>query len=252
MENVICKNCSKTFEGNFCPQCGQDAHEHRINASSILHDIPHSIFHIDKGFFYTLVKLFTHPGKMLKEYIDGKRVSYFRPLAYVVLMSAIATFIMKGISWISRSIFLKYNPGGAFPESHGFFSHYISIFIFLTIPLTALVTWLFFIRQKYNYWEHIVMNTYIAAQMNIIIILIKLVGLITVLFTHRLAGINMSVFLTIFISGLLYMYGAVYGYIMLYSFKKKWQFFALIILMNFILANIFMNLFVYAGISSPW
>lgn len=252
MDEILCKNCATNFRGNFCPHCGQSAHEHRINASSIIHDIPHSVFHIDMGFFHTLIQLFKKPGLMLEEYISGKRVPYFRPMAYVVLLSAVSTILMKGISYASKTLFLKYNPNGIFPETSGFFSHYISVFIFLTIPITAFVTWLFFVRKKINYWEHVVINTYIAAQMNLILILIKLVGFFTIAITHQLSGIDMTVFLCIFISGLLYLYGAGYGFLMRDMYKKKWQLVLTLVFMNFVLANVFMNLFTYAGISNPW
>lgn len=126
-----CKNCSLNFEGNYCPQCGQSAHEHRIDAKYILHDVPHSIFHVDQGFFYTLKSMFTRPGAMVQDFLEGKRVKYFRPLAYVVIMSAICTLLVKGIEWLIR----KSAGVDAVPtHDESFFKHYFSLFIFIMIP----------------------------------------------------------------------------------------------------------------------
>lgn len=252
MEQVTCLNCANTYVGNYCPQCGQSAHEHRINAQSLLHDIPHSVFHVDKGFFHTLVALFTHPGKMLEEYLAGRRAPHFRPFAYVILMSTLATILMKGIRFLAERYYLSKHPGGHFPEVHGFFSHYISAFIFLTIPITALVCWIFLVHKKYNYWEHVVINTYLAAQINIILVLVKLVGLIYLLFTDRLDGIDMTLFITIFLTGVLVMYGFAYGYLMKDAFKQRWKLVLILVAINFLLVNIYLNGFVYAGVNSPW
>lgn len=253
MHTVTCLNCANRFEGNFCPNCGQDAHEHRINATSILHDIPHSVLHIDRGFFHTVLALFTHPGKMLEEYLAGKRIKYFRPIAYVLIMTTVATFVLKGIRLWVEKIYAGQNPGMAFPGSHGFFQHYLSVFIFIMIPITSLVCWLFFFNnRRLNFWEHLVINTFIAAQLNIIVILIKLVGLIFLAFTHRIDSVNMNVFLTIFVAGLLFMYGLVYGYLMRHAFKSNARLVWHLVVLNFVLANIFVNGFVFAGISNPW
>ena len=44
--------------------------------------------------------MFTRPGAIIDEFLEGQRVKYFRPLAYVVIMSAICTLIVKGLQWL--------------------------------------------------------------------------------------------------------------------------------------------------------
>ena len=61
----LCKNCDTVFNGNFCPNCSQSASTRRIDAQYILHDIPHSVLHIDKGLPYTFFRLSVNPGKAL-------------------------------------------------------------------------------------------------------------------------------------------------------------------------------------------
>ncbi len=214
MGNISCINCNNRYSGNYCPNCGQSSHEGKINAHYFLHDIPHSIFHIDKGFFYTLKSLFTRPGYMIEEYLQGKRVKHFRPFAYVVIMSAICTFIIKGIEWATVKIFLNNNPGATAPVNDNFFANYFSIFIFIMIPFASLITWLPFRKKKYNYWEHFLTNTYIAAQLNLILLLIRLVGLVVVLFTHKINNIAFMWFLMVFMMGFMYLYGSVFGVLM--------------------------------------
>ena len=97
MAIVECKNCNSFFDGKFCPHCGQAANTHRINALYFLHDIPHSVLHVDKGFPYTFYQLVKRPARAMDEYLAGRRVSYDRPLSYVLIMSAISVLIISRI-----------------------------------------------------------------------------------------------------------------------------------------------------------
>lgn len=252
MQAHHCKNCSFEFEGNYCPQCGQSAHEHRIDAGYILHDVPHSVFHVDEGFFYTLKSMFTRPGAMVRDFLEGKRAKYFRPLAYVVIMSAICTLIVKGIEWMIMNLV----GAGAMPlHEENFFKHYFSFFIFVMIPFASLITWLTFYKKRYNYWEHFVANTYIAAQLNIMLVLINLVGLIVVFFTKKFTGIDFSIFITIFMSFFLYLYGNVFGYIFAPTLTGKYKglrITLILTLMNLLLFFLYVLGFNLTGIMEPW
>lgn len=252
MHQTVCQNCSFEYEGNYCPQCGQSAHEHRINAQYILHDVPHSVFHIDEGFFYTLKCMFTRPGAMVQDFLDGKRVKYFKPLAYVVIMSAMCTLLLKGIEWVTaKAAGVQMVPA----HEESFFKHYFSLFIFIMIPFASLVTWVTFLRKKYNYWEHVVANTYIAAQLNIMLVLVNLAGLVIVLFTKKFEGVDFSIFIVIFMSFFLYLYGSVFGFIFSASLKGRYRTLRISLIltvMNFVLFILYFIGFNITGIMQPW
>lgn len=247
----VCKNCGKAAAGNFCSQCGQSFHEGRINAHYFLHDIPHSIFHVDKGFFYTFISLFTRPGSMIKDYLDGKRVKYFRPFGYVIIMSTICTLLVKLIAAGITSTYLKYNPGFVPQEKEGFFNHYFSVFIFLMIPFASVITYLFMRRGKYNFWEHFLINTYIAAQLNIMQVLVYLAGWIIMLFTHSFGEIGYGIFIPIFMTAFLFIYGSVFGYLMRDSYSMKWLVPRLVIMNTFLFFLYFFG-FQLTGTMKPW
>lgn len=253
MNEVVCKNCEFHYKGVFCPQCGQSIREDRIDAKYILHDVPHSIFHIDHGFFYTLKNLFTRPGAMIEDYLSGKRVKYFRPLSYVVIMSAVCTFIIKGIEWLIGRL-VNQNPVPT-PGDESFFKHYFSLFVFIMIPFASMITWLTFRKKRYNYWEHFVANTYISAQLNLVLVAINLVGLIVVLFTKKFAGVDFGVFIGIFMSGFLYLYGSVFGYMFTDSMKGRYKILKIsltLVLMNTFLFILYFSGFQITGIMRPW
>jgi hypothetical protein len=95
MKGIRCLNCDHMVYEKFCPNCGQKGDTKRIDWHFLFHDIPHSILHLDKGFLYTSKKLFLNPGAAVREFLDGKRVRHFRPLAYVIILGIVMTLGVK-------------------------------------------------------------------------------------------------------------------------------------------------------------
>ncbi|XHS78349.1 DUF3667 domain-containing protein [Burkholderiaceae bacterium UC74_6] len=80
-----CANCGNQLTGHFCALCGQRAHVHR----SLLHlveELLHGIFHFETKAWRTLPLLMFRPGRLTREYIDGKRVRYVGPLPLFLFM----------------------------------------------------------------------------------------------------------------------------------------------------------------------
>ena len=247
MRKTECKNCEQIFEGNFCPNCGQNSHEHRINAQYFLHDIPHSVFHVDAGFFFTLKSLFTKPGLLVENFLEGKRIRYFSPIGFVMVMTALSTLLVKILDWSKAKFLQHFHPEAVIHQNHNFFEHYFSVFIFLMIPFAAVVTNLFFIRQKYNFWEHFLVNTYLAAQLNIMWILMHFVSFVMALITGKDSDFAHVFFLTFFLVFFLYLYGSTFGFLMR-NFHKKWILILIICIMNFVLSLLYSYGFNVTGI----
>lgn len=75
-----CLNCGAPLAGNFCSNCGQKVHLHR-SISGILHDLVHGVLHLDGKLWNTLPLLVFKPGKLTREYIEGKRARHVSPMA---------------------------------------------------------------------------------------------------------------------------------------------------------------------------
>ena len=84
-----CKNCGAIFEDDFCPKCGQYAHEGRLKWNKAGLDLLGGYLTIDSGFTYTLLRLFFHPGQMIEEFIFGKRGKYSRPIQLLFTLAFI-------------------------------------------------------------------------------------------------------------------------------------------------------------------
>ncbi len=75
-----CSDCGEATSGNFCAHCGQPTHVHR----SLLHlgeELLHGVMHFDGRIWRTLPLLITNPGRLTREWIQGKRTRYVSPLA---------------------------------------------------------------------------------------------------------------------------------------------------------------------------
>ena len=91
---TACLNCGTSLIGSHCHGCGQAAHVHRT-LGAFFHDLLHGVFHFEGKVWRTLPLLAFRPGKLTREYIDGRRASYVSPLA-LFLFSVFLLFAAIG------------------------------------------------------------------------------------------------------------------------------------------------------------
>jgi hypothetical protein len=90
----VCANCDAPLNGNFCANCGQQAHVHR----SLLHvgeEFLHGITHFDGKAWQTLPMLMFRPGKLTRNYIEGKRARYIAPVPLFLLVVFTMFFVLS-------------------------------------------------------------------------------------------------------------------------------------------------------------
>ena len=91
-----CLNCGTGLLGSHCHHCGQAAHVHKTIAA-FFHDLMHGVFHFEGKIWRTLPMLAWHPGKLTREYIDGRRASYVSPIA-LFLFVVFLTFALFNLA----------------------------------------------------------------------------------------------------------------------------------------------------------
>lgn len=174
-----CKNCNNTFEGSFCNNCGQKANTHRLTIKHSVHEFLHSFTHVDKGLLYLILQMFKRPGFVAKEYIGGKRSTYFNPTQYLILAVAVSMFLSIKFTLLGP------NTGTVNPEVYKHLSYaeqfglqynefiykYFNIMLFVAVPVMALFTRLFYRSSGYNYAENLSFNSLLGAQRTLILIL---------------------------------------------------------------------------------
>lgn len=92
VKTIKCLNCGTEFKGNFCPECGQRADTGRFTIRAMFDNIIRTLFSIDGGVWVTIKSLFTRPGDMMTDILDGKRKKYFSP--FPMLLFALSLYII--------------------------------------------------------------------------------------------------------------------------------------------------------------
>jgi len=88
----LCTDCGAPTTGNFCSNCGQATHSHR----TLLHlaeELLHGVFHFDARIWRTLPLLAFNPGRLTREWIQGKRTRYVSPLALFLFTIFLLFFV---------------------------------------------------------------------------------------------------------------------------------------------------------------
>ena len=94
-ENKItkCLNCGTEFEGKFCPECAQRADTERFTIRHIFKNFIQALLSNDGGVWVTVKSLFTRPGQMVIDILNGKRKSYFSPFPMLLLTLSVYVLI---------------------------------------------------------------------------------------------------------------------------------------------------------------
>ncbi|WP_347218157.1 DUF3667 domain-containing protein [Chryseobacterium sp.] len=155
-----CLNCNQPVNTNYCGYCGQKTSTHRYSLKHFIeHDFIHGVWHVDKGILYTIKELFTRPGNSVREYIQGKRVNYFNFVTLLLLTATISS-ILTHYSNIDYSALVADGQKAMMTSFQEFMSSYFKIFLLLSIPFNAFFSYVWFLKSRYNYSEHLVLNAY--------------------------------------------------------------------------------------------
>lgn len=85
----VCKNCGYEMQAHYCPNCGQPYDTDRLNVRNMFSNVFSAFFSVDNGFLHTLIDLCWRPGYMVRDYLQGRRVNYFKPFQTLFTMAAI-------------------------------------------------------------------------------------------------------------------------------------------------------------------
>lgn len=179
-----CKNCKEIITANFCPNCGQRRYK-RINRQYVVEEIQDIFVDVNKGFFYSVLKILRNPGKTAREYMEGNRVDHYKPIALTFVLAGISIFISVSLLNLNY-IMKKYTEqqhinSKLMSDIFAAISSYYAILMILLLPVFAFITRIPFKKLGHNYYEHIVMNSYVVSYYT----LVSIIVLYPILFLFR-------------------------------------------------------------------
>ena len=88
-----CLNCGTILQGPFCHYCGQPDRNFMRFFPVLLRELMEDFLDFDSRFMRTMKPLLFRPGKLTRDYLDGRRFRYTPPLR-LYIFSSIACFFM--------------------------------------------------------------------------------------------------------------------------------------------------------------
>lgn len=212
-EENSCLNCGTELTCNFCQNCGQSAKVRRLSLTDTILDFFSSSFAVEGPFFKTLRGLIMNPGKLFREYIAGRRKTYYKPVAFFIMLTAIYIIIRSLINYDPfagnpRPTDLPENRK-IFGEAAYFMVKNINNILFFLVLSIGLVQKLFF-WKKFRLIEYITVGFFIAG-------FYILIGLINAIISTYLIQINSQINLLILFAML------VYSFYSLHLHKSFWS-----------------------------
>jgi len=86
-----CLNCGTKLKlsDKFCPECGQQKTDLDLTFTHFIKEFLSNNFNLDSKIFKTLSLLIFYPGKLSKEFLEGKRSSYVTPVRLYLIISLV-------------------------------------------------------------------------------------------------------------------------------------------------------------------
>ncbi len=163
LKSKTCKNCNTETAGNFCMHCGQRNKVAKITIKDTFLDFLNSTFSVNAPLLVTVKLLFLNPGKLFREFLEGRRKTYYKPVPFFILTTILLVLF--------RSI-IKYDPfqevtntGIDNPNfervitTAKFMSKNINNFLLLFVLTLSLSLKLFF-RKSYTLAEYLAISFY--------------------------------------------------------------------------------------------
>lgn len=179
MNNATCKNCESIINGVYCSQCGQRTSINKVTFKETLQDFVDAVFSVNSPFFRTLKLLILNPGRLFREYLNGKRKTYYKPVPF---------FILTTLIYILVRALLNFDPMANMANAEGvnvdqnliidagaYMAKNINNILFAFVFALAFVLKLFFFK-RYTFAEYLAISFYIIG-FYMVITMVSMFGL---------------------------------------------------------------------------
>ncbi|MGB5238243.1 MAG: DUF3667 domain-containing protein [Flavobacteriaceae bacterium] len=167
LTQMRCKNCGKETTSTYCAHCGQRSSVHQITFKETFHDLADNLFSISAPLPKTLRYLVSNPGRLLREYLQGKRKSYYKPISFFILTTVFYIFVRWAIDFdiqgkvISTDEAIEQMGQANIVKAQGFmFQNINNLLFFFVFSLSSMLKVFFY--KKYTLSEYIAVAFYLV------------------------------------------------------------------------------------------
>lgn len=90
---AACLNCGASLTGEYCASCGQRDADPRVSVRDMAHEFVAEHFGLESKVASTIGTLVLHPGRITREFFEGRRARYIPPLR-LYLSSSVLFFLL--------------------------------------------------------------------------------------------------------------------------------------------------------------
>ncbi|MEP1035003.1 DUF3667 domain-containing protein [Ekhidna sp.] len=161
-----CLNCNATLTGNYCQECGQSAKIKRLTFREAIDDFFSSTFALEGPLLFTLKSLILNPGRMFREFISGRRKTYYKPIAFFIVLTAIYLIVKALIDYDPLEGEFRQADENAHPrvikfkEAARYMVTHINNIMLIFVFSIGINLKLFF-SKRYNLTEYLIISFYI-------------------------------------------------------------------------------------------
>jgi len=88
-ESRNCLNCGTNLRGQYCGHCGQRSRSRLISLWELVSDAFGDLFEVDSRLWRTIVPLVFRPGRLTRDYLEGKRARFMPPFRMYLVLSLV-------------------------------------------------------------------------------------------------------------------------------------------------------------------
>ncbi|MDT7832341.1 DUF3667 domain-containing protein [Flavobacteriaceae bacterium S356] len=166
-----CNNCHQEVQGDFCQHCGQREGIGKITFKETFQDFVDMVFSVNAPLMKTQKLLITNPGKLFREYLSGRRKTYYKPVSFFIIATVIYIVLRSLIQYDPMEGAVANGPknfeSSIFMKAGKYMVTNINNIMFLYVFTMALFLKTFFSRRN-SFAEYVAIAFYLVGVYSII------------------------------------------------------------------------------------
>jgi hypothetical protein len=184
-----CKNCGLDVDDIYCGHCGQKAEAERISFHYIGHEVLHFVTHFEKGFLFTSWNMLARPGRVVTDFVKGKRKIYQPPVSFFLIWITLYLLLLYFVEKVfGENVVIDYKEYFGPSSTTKFAISHLSLVLLVVLPFQALYFYWLVGWKKYNYFESFVVAMYFLGT----VILLQSVFVLLTIIIHIITGVSVA------------------------------------------------------------